>query len=139
MPIKGVLEGLNVSVLTSWSREFTEPLGGSRLSACDLSWRDIVENKVNPTLVAFVHDAVSLLVIDLIHLPDLERIGAAINHKAHAWIAVYGDMNSVTMMKRGMPVMMRFDNAASLQPRGHGSNDRAARWIVILKDLMHEG
>ena len=95
-------------------------------SACDLSWRDIVENKVNATLGAFVHDAMTLLVIDFVHFPDLERIGAAINHKAHSWIAVYGDMNSVTMMKRGMPVMMRFDNAASLQPRGHGSNDRAA-------------
>ena len=116
-----------------------ERLGSLARSACDLSRRDIVENKVNPTLGAFVHDAVTLLIVDFIHLSDFERIGAAINHKAHPWIAVDGDMDSVTEMKRRMHVKMRLDNAASLQPRGHGSNVRAARWIVILKDLMHEG
>mgnify|MGYP003999808057 CR=1 FL=1 len=116
-----------------------ERLGSLARSACDLSRRDIVENKVNPTLGAFVHDAVTLLIVDFIHLSDFERIGAAINHKAHPWIAVDGDKDSVSMMKGGVAVMMRFDNAASLQTGRHGSNDRATGRVVVFKDLMHEG
>ena len=117
---------------------FAEYAVGSALSACDLSWWDVVENKVNPTLIALVHHAVTLLVIDLIHLPDLERIGTAVDHKAHPWVGVDGDVDSVTMMKRRVAVMMGFDNAASLQTRRHGPYDRATRWIVIFKDLMHQ-
>ena len=57
--------------------------------ALNFCGRDVVENKVNAALAAFIHHAVLLLVINLVNVTDRHLLRSAINHKSDSGIGVY--------------------------------------------------
>ena len=69
---------------------------GSPLNA---GWRDVVKNKINPALVAFIHDAVLFLVIDFVNVTNRHALGSPIDHEAHSGVGINRDVNPVTRME----------------------------------------
>ena len=79
-------------------------------SALNFSRRDVVENKVDTPLVTLVHHAVLFLIVDLIDIADRHFLRSAIDHEAHSGICVNGNMDAMTVVKRGMLVVVRLDD-----------------------------
>ena len=121
------------------SQSFTKCFQGSlRGLYGERSGWHVIENKGDSIRVALVHHAVFSLVVEFVHLANFELVGAAINHEAYARIRRDWHMNSVTAVKRWVLIDMRFDVAASQQFCSHRPNDRAARRIVLAKNLVHQ-
>ena len=75
----------------------------------------VVENKGDAVLTTFVHHTVFSLIVEFVHLANLELVGATINHEAHARIRGDRDMNPMPAMKRWVVIDMWFDITASQQ------------------------
>ena len=82
-----------------------------RYSALALNFcgRDVVENKVNAALAAFIHHTMFLLVINLVNVTDRHLLRSAVNHKSDSGIGRDWYVNSMTTMKRWMFIPMLND------------------------------
>ena len=98
-------------------------------SALDFSRRDVIENKVDPPLVTLVHHAVLFLIVDLIDIADRHFLRSAIDHEAHSRIGVNGNMYAMTVVKRGMLVVVRLDDSPCLQTCCHRADNRPTGWM----------
>ena len=67
--------------------------------ALNFCGRDVVENKVNAALAAFIHHAVLLLVINLVNVTDRHLLRSAVNHKSDSGIGVYRYVYAVSVVK----------------------------------------
>jgi hypothetical protein len=103
-----------------------------------LRWWDIVKDKINSAFAAFVHDTVALLIIDFIDFAYLKTMGATIDHETNPGIGCDGNMNTMSMVKGRVPVVMRFDDSSRLKSGCHGSNDGTARRIMVGQNLVHQ-
>ena len=106
-------------------------------SSLNICRRNVIKNKIDASLTAFVHDAVAFLIINLIDLTDLEPKGAPINHESYPRVSIDRDVDPVAVMKRRMTVVMRFYDATWFKPGCHGADDGSPRRIMVLQDLMH--
>ena len=72
-----------------------------RYSALALNFcgRDVVENKVNAALAAFIHHTMLLLVINLVNVTDRHLLRSAINHKSDSGIGVYRYVYAMSEVK----------------------------------------
>ena len=100
--------------------------------------RHVIEDKIDTSFPALVHHTVLLLVVDLVDRADSHPVRAAVDHEAHPVIGVDGDMDTVAVVKGGVLVAMRLDNAAGTEPRRHGANNASPRRIVIGQYPVHE-
>ena len=64
------------------------------------------------SVVALVHDAVDLLIVDLIGFADLQGNRAPVDHEPHARIGDDGHVDTVASRKGRMRVPVRQDEAA---------------------------
>ncbi len=80
------------------------------LCTVDSVGRNIVEDKGNSIIIAFVHDTVSFLIVEFKGFANLRLIRHTIYHESDPMIGCDRYMDSVTSMKRGMFVDMRLDD-----------------------------
>jgi hypothetical protein len=62
--------------------------------------RDIIKDEVDTVFFTGIHDAMGFLIVNLINIPNLEAIGAPINHEPYKLIGGNGDVNAVAKGKR---------------------------------------
>ena len=100
--------------------------------------RDVIENKVNPAALAFIHHAMFHLVINFIDIANFKLIRTTVDHKSHLGVSADRDVNSMPVVERGMPISVWDDESAWFQSRRHCANYRTSDRVVVMQNLMHE-
>ena len=104
-----------------------------------LPWRNVIENKRDAVVRAFVHNAVVFLVVYLVGFAHLKLVRAPVDHEADTRIGRNRHVDTMTAVKGWVCVGMWLDLAACQQLGRHRTDDRAAGWIVLADDVMHHG